>query len=105
MANSSSNSSLRICCYGSSRHETPERYLKEAYLLGKTLAERGHTCVNGGGAYGCMGSMNQGVLDFDGNVIGVAHKMFISKDEEDKHWLESFHPVFSLDRSSHENKS
>jgi uncharacterized protein (TIGR00730 family) len=107
MTNSSSTTtqSLRICCYGSSRHETPEQYLKEAYLLGKTLAERGHTCVNGGGAYGCMGSMNQGVLDYDGSVIGVAHKMFISKDERDTHWLESFHPVFSLDRSSHENKS
>jgi uncharacterized protein (TIGR00730 family) len=49
--------------------------------------------------------MNQGVLDYDGSVIGVAHKMFISKEENDKHWLESFHPVFSLDRSSHENKS
>lgn len=99
------NSSLRICCYGSSRHETPERYLKEAYLLGQTLAERGHTCVNGAGAYGCMGSMNQGVLDFDGHVIGVAHKMFISNEDQNKHWLESFHPVFSIDRSSHHNKS
>ena len=40
---------LRICCYGSSSSRTPPKYTNAAYELGKILAKRGHTCVNGAG--------------------------------------------------------
>jgi len=33
--------------------------------------------VNGAGAHGCMGSMNEGCNDFNGDVVGVIHEMFV----------------------------
>lgn len=68
---------LRVCCYGSSSSATPKPYLAEAEMLGRTLALRGHTCVNGAGSSGCMASMNDGVMAEDGHVIGVIHEMFV----------------------------
>ena len=72
-----SPSSNRICCYGSSSSKTPKAYLDEAYKLGYALAKRGHICVNGAGATGCMGSMNQGAADGKGSIVGVIHGMFL----------------------------
>jgi uncharacterized protein (TIGR00730 family) len=72
---------LRICCYGSSSSETPELYLTEARSLGYMLAKRGHTCVNGAGAYGCMAAMNDGAHAGDGHIVGVIHEMWLQKSE------------------------
>lgn len=78
--------SLRICCYGSSSSRTQERYTNDAYNLGYTLCERGHTCVNGAGKFGCMGALNSGAEDASknsksssnlGKIVGVIHEMFI----------------------------
>lgn len=69
---------MRVCCYGSSSSNTPERYIAESYKLGAILSERGHVCVNGAGRTGCMGAMNDGVNDSNGNVIGVIHEMFLN---------------------------
>jgi predicted Rossmann-fold nucleotide-binding protein len=69
--------SLRITCYGSSSSKTPEKYLREARVLGYILARRGHVCVNGAGSFGCMAAMNDGVLEGNGHVVGVIHEMFL----------------------------
>ena len=90
---SSNSSSLRICCYGSSNKTTKQKYLDEAYSLGSLLGHRGHTCVNGAGATGCMGAMNQGVKDAQGSVIGVIHEMFVTKGKGSS-WVEGCHDVF-----------
>jgi len=108
VATSSSNDStgsddrspLRICCYGSSSNKTQERYLTEAYSLGCTLAKRGHTCVNGAGATGCMGAMNQGCLDSQGQVFGVIHEIFV--EGKGSQWKEGCHDVFNQEGSSAE---
>lgn len=68
---------LRICCYGSSSSSTPERYLDEAYTLGYLLAQRGHTCVNGAGSFGCMAAMNDGAAAGEGHIVGVIHEMWL----------------------------
>ena len=68
---------LRVCCYGSSSSKTPQKFLDEAYQLGKELAKRGHVCVNGGGRYGCMGAMNDGAADGNGTIVGVIHECFV----------------------------
>ena len=70
---------MRVCCYGSSSSNTPERYLDESYKLGTILSKRGHVCVNGAGRTGCMGAMNKAVHDNNGHVIGVIHEMFLEK--------------------------
>ena len=94
-----SSSSLRICCYGSSSSRTQERYKTDAYMLGQILSRRGHTCVNGAGAFGCMGALNKGVEEAKGpgGVFGVMHEMFINKHDGNrkKSWLEGCAPVFS----------
>jgi len=83
--------SFRICCYGSSSKKTPDRYLSESHSLGKTLAKRGHTCVNGAGSHGCMGSLNAGVKEGNGDVVGVIHKMFLVDGGD---WMDKGSEVF-----------
>lgn len=94
-----SKESLRICCYGSSSPHTQERYTTDAYNLGQILCNRGHICVNGAGAFGCMGALNKGVEESNGTgkVVGVIHKMFVkeTKGGNKNSWLEGCAPVFS----------
>lgn len=92
-----SKNPLRICCYGSSSPQTQERYKNDAYQLGYTLSRKGHTCVNGAGAFGCMGSLNKGFQDANGPgyVVGVIHEMFVDSNSKNNSWLEGCAPVFS----------
>jgi len=67
---------MNICVFGSSSPRTKQRYIDESYVLGQLLAERGLTCVNGGGRYGCMGGMNDGCHRCNGTIVGIIHKKF-----------------------------
>jgi len=78
-------SSLRVTCFGSSSKSTPQSFLSEAYELGLALAKGGHTCVNGAAKKGCIGSLNQGIIDGDGRVVGVMHEFWASVDG----WVET----------------
>lgn len=44
---------------------------EQAYVLGKTLAEKNRTLVYGGAKIGVMGKVAQGALENNGRVIGV----------------------------------
>jgi hypothetical protein len=68
---------LRVTCYGSSSSKTPEDYIQAAWSVGYILAQRGHICVNGAGATGCMGAMNKGAVAGNGHIVGVIHEMFV----------------------------
>lgn len=94
---------LRICCYGSSSKNTLQHYIQEAYTLGQILGQRGHTCVNGAGATGCMGAMNQGILDTQGNVVGVIHEMFV-EEGKGSGWVEGCHEVFQQQQAQGQGK-
>ena len=50
--------------------------------LGGLLAEGDHLCVNGGGAFGCMGALNKGAHAKGGKVLGVIHDMFVVEEED-----------------------
>lgn len=67
---------MNICVFGSSSPRTKQRYIDESYVLGQLLAERGLTCVNGGGRYGCMGGLNDGCHRNNGTIVGIIHKKF-----------------------------
>ena len=92
---------LRLTCYGSSSADTPAPYMQAALTLGFLLAQRGHTCVNGAGSYGCMAAMNNGAQARGGHIVGVIHEMWVgsassttttaNNDEEP----EGAHPVFA----------
>jgi uncharacterized protein (TIGR00730 family) len=51
-------------------------YLDAAYQLGETLAGQGMKLVYGAGSTGLMGAVANGVLESDGEVIGVIPKIF-----------------------------
>jgi len=102
---STATKSLNVTCYGSSSAKTPEKYKNEAKLLGYILAKRGHVCINGAGAHGCMAAMNDGVHAGDGHVRGVTHEMFVvdsgyldnhteTKKESVVRCVPSGHPIF-----------
>lgn len=67
---------MNICVFGSSSPQTKQRYIDESYVLGRLLAERGLTCVNGGGRYGCMGGLNDGCHRNNGTIVGIIHRKF-----------------------------
>ncbi len=73
---------MRVCVYGSSSKQTPQKYLDAAFKLGVLLAERGHVCVNGGGKAGCMGAVNEGCKQGKGRIICVIHEIFLVDKEE-----------------------
>lgn len=74
---------MRVCVFGSSSNKTPEKYLKCGRELGLLIASSGDLCVNGGGAFGCMGAVNQGAREGNGQILGVIHDKF-TVEEEDK---------------------
>ena len=60
-----------ICVYcGSSDSVSPD-YLAAARQMGRVLASRGIHLVLGGGKTGLMGAVADGVLEGDGEVVGV----------------------------------
>ena len=73
---------LRVGVFGSSSNRTPDKYKDACRELGRLLAERKHVCVNGGGKYGCMGAVNEGVIKHEGESVGVIHKMWIVDIDE-----------------------
>ena len=70
----------RIAVYcGASKGKDPI-YVKEAYELGKYMAEQGYELVFGAGSIGIMGAIQNGVLDHGGHAIGVMPKMLDEKE-------------------------
>ncbi|EHJ07880.1 LOG family protein [Staphylococcus simiae] len=70
----------RIAVYcGASKGNDP-LYVKEAYELGKYMAEQGYELVFGAGSIGIMGAIQDGVLDHGGTAIGVMPKMLDERE-------------------------
>ena len=70
----------RIAVYcGASKGNNPI-YVKEAYQLGKYMAEQGYELIFGAGSVGIMGAIQDGVLDYGGHAIGVMPKMLDERE-------------------------
>lgn len=70
-------SKLSICVYASSSRKSGENFLRVSKRLGQLLAEKQHLCINGGGKFGCMGALNDGVASVrGGRVLIVIHEMW-----------------------------
>lgn len=61
----------RIAVYCGSSPGASEEYESEAYVLGKTLAQKEIGLVYGGAKVGLMGAVASGTLSHNGEVIGV----------------------------------
>lgn len=72
-------------------------YMKEARSLGYILGKRGHTCVNGAGAFGCMAAMNDGACAGDGHIVGVIHEMWLPKKKKEKNPSSSSAATVTID--------
>ncbi len=71
-----------ICVFCASSAHIDKSYVDAAHELGRLLAEGGWRCVNGGGASGLMGAVNDGVLDAGGEVTGVIPKFMMDNGWE-----------------------
>ena len=60
-----------ICVFCGSRPGNDSDYIAAAASLGRSISERGHTLVYGGGSVGLMGAIADEVLLCGGKVIGV----------------------------------
>lgn len=70
----------RITVFCGSSSGTDKEYEEQAYLLGKTLAERNIGLVYGGANVGLMGAVANGVIAHKGEAIGVLPH-FLKKKE------------------------
>ena len=64
---------MNICIFGASSGEI---YVREVFLLGSKIAERGHGLIFGGGAGGLMGAAVRGVQEKNGYSLGIAPHFF-----------------------------
>lgn len=62
---------MRVCVYCASSEKVDRSYHDAARRLGLLLARDNCTVVYGGGAVGLMGSLANGALEANGNVIGI----------------------------------
>ena len=65
-----------ICVYGGASNRADIKYTETGFLLGKTLADRGHSLVYGAGSEGLMGAVAKGFKAGGGKVHGVIPKFF-----------------------------
>jgi len=72
---------LSVFCGSSSGHDPI--FEKQAYLLGKTMAQKKIGLVYGGTRVGLMGCVANGVIDQGGNAIGVLP--YFLKEKEIEH--------------------
>ncbi len=59
-----------VTIFGSARLSQSDKYCKEAFDLGRMLAEHGHTVITGGGP-GIMEAANHGAYEIGGRSIGL----------------------------------
>ena len=67
---------MRICVYGASSNAIDKNFITSVEVLGRKLADRGHSLVFGGGAQGLMGAAARGVYEKGGKIVGVSPKFF-----------------------------
>jgi uncharacterized protein (TIGR00730 family) len=67
--------SKTIAVFGSSRREESSPYYREAYELGRSLAQAGYAVLSGG-YQGSMAAVSRGAREAGGRVIGVTCAKF-----------------------------
>jgi len=62
---------MNICVFCAASETIAESYKEVARQFGRSIAQRGHTLVYGGGNIGLMGELARAVHEENGQVIGV----------------------------------
>ena len=71
---------MNITVYGAASNNIDQSYIDNGVKLGREIAKRGHTVVNGGGATGLMGAVSRGAHLEGGYVIGISPTFFLEVD-------------------------
>ncbi|MEO1584394.1 MAG: TIGR00730 family Rossman fold protein [Planctomycetota bacterium] len=70
-----------ICVYLGARPGEAPHWAEAAAHAGRTIAERGHTLVYGGGKLGLMGILADAALDAGGRVVGVIPEALVEREQ------------------------
>ncbi len=70
----------KVAVYCASSSQLRQKYYDDAYEVGRLLAERGVTIINGAGDMGLMRSSSDGCLEAGGKVIGVIPTFMVKQD-------------------------
>lgn len=70
----------KIAVYCGASKGKDASYMKEAYHLGRYMAENGYELIFGAGSVGIMGAIQNGVLDYGGSAIGVMPNMLNERE-------------------------
>ena len=73
---------MRICVYGAASPTIDKEYIEKVEIMGKMMAERGHSLTFGGGGNGLMGAAARGVKSGGGYILGVIPKFFREESVE-----------------------
>ena len=73
---------MRICVFGAASPTIDKEYIEKVEIMGKIMAERGHSLTFGGGGNGLMGAAARGVKEGGGYILGVAPKFFFEDTVE-----------------------
>jgi uncharacterized protein (TIGR00730 family) len=71
---------MKLCVYCASSALAPPHFGDAAYELGRILAKKGITIVYGGGGKGSMGSLADGALSENGEIIGVIPRFMMERE-------------------------
>ena len=70
---------MNICVYCASSASVAEKFVTDAQVLGRYLAEHGHTLVYGGATGGLMSAVSEAVSAAGGEIIGVVPELIVEK--------------------------
>ncbi len=73
---------MRICVYGAASPTIDKEYIEKVEIMGKIMADRGHSLTFGGGGNGLMGAAARGVKEGGGYILGVVPKFFFEDTVE-----------------------
>ncbi|MDR1718891.1 MAG: TIGR00730 family Rossman fold protein [Dysgonamonadaceae bacterium] len=88
-----------ITIYGSSSSTIDSEYMAAAKRLGELLALHNIDCINGGGRFGVMAAVTEGVLSQGGKVTGIIPQFMI-----DNGWLNDSLTELIITADMHQRK-
>lgn len=69
-----------VCVYSASSSQIDQAFFESARTLGKLLAERGITIINGAGCQGLMAEVSDSALEAGGKVTGVIPHFMVEQN-------------------------
>lgn len=75
---------MNITVYSASSGQVPTSYIKAAQQLGRLIAIKGHTLVNGAGRTGLMGACADACIENGGKAVGVIPQFMIEQEWQHK---------------------